>query len=202
MKKIPFVSLIFRPRVAREVAAERTEIVAVVVNAVNGLLVVSALTLPMLSLFTTLLVVLLTILFGPFVGFIVSSLYSRIEWTVGRRLGGRASLEEIYRLFAWSLLPAGYAALLYGLIQLTLKEPSTATEIVASIPSVVIFCCAIRNYCSNIIAVQQFTRVRGIVSVVLTFFLFLILVVGGLGFLSLLFSYGAGETMKSIFTQL
>jgi len=97
--------MISRPSVVREVAFARAESVAVVVNAVAGLLFVAAISLPWLSLFTGLLVACLTILFGPFAGFTLSSLYSRVEWTVGRRLGGRASHDELYRLFAWSFLP-------------------------------------------------------------------------------------------------
>ncbi|MCM2359153.1 MAG: hypothetical protein NDI77_13470 [Geobacteraceae bacterium] len=200
MKNVPFASLIFRPRVVREVAAERAEIAAVFVNAVNGLFAVAAIFLPMLSLFTTSLVALLTILFGPLAGFTVSSLYSRVEWTVGRRLGGTASLDELYRLFAWSFLPAGCAALLYSLILLTLNEPSPATEFLAAIPSLFLLCCAFRNYCANVIVTHQFTRARGSASIVLTLALFLVLIAGGVGFLSLLFRYGTGESLKSIFT--
>ena len=202
MKNIPYVSFMVSPRIVREVAKERAEIAAVIVNAMNGIFVVGAIALPMQSLFTISLVVFQILLFGPLVGFVVSSLYSRVELTVGRRLGGKASFDELYRLFAWAILPVGFAALLYGLILLMLKQASTATEIIASIPSLVIFCCAIRNYCSNIIVFQQFTKTRGAVSVVLTLVLFIILIAGGIGFLSLLFRYGMGESLKSIFTQL
>jgi hypothetical protein len=201
MKSIPFVSFMFRPREVREVAKERAEIGAVIVNAMNGMFFVGAIALPMQSLFTISLVALQIIIFGPLVGFVVSSLYSRVEWTVGRRLGGNASLVELYCLFAWAMLPAGFAVFLYGLILLTLNEPSTTTEYIVSIPSLIIFCCSIRNYCSNIIASQQFSKTRGTVCVVLSFVLFLTLMAGGIGFLSLLFSYGMGECQQSIFPQ-
>ncbi len=202
MKNVPFVSLVIRPCIVREVAAEGTEIAAVVVNALIGMFVVAAITLPMLSLFTITLVALLTILFGPLAGFIVSSLYSRLEWMVGSRLGGKSSQDDLYRLFAWSFLPAGFAVMLYGVILLPFKDPSVATEVTASIPSLFIFCCAIRNYCSNIITAQQFTRTRGTVSIVLSFLLFLVLIAGGIGFLSLFFEYGTGESLKSFITEL
>jgi hypothetical protein len=200
MKFRNLYSLLFRPRFVREIASDRQDIAAVIINAVIGMCFVAAIALPLLSLFTALLVALLILIFGPLVGFILSSLYSRVEWTVGRRLGGKASLGELYRLFAWSFLPVGFVALLYGLFMLCIQNPSTATEIVVSIPFLVIFCCAVRMYCSNIIATQEFTRARGTISIILSFVLFLVLVAGGAGFLSLLFSLDTGECMKSLFT--
>jgi hypothetical protein len=186
MKSITVGALLFRPQAVRQAAAGQPETAAILMNAVSGLFVIASATLPMLSFFTAPLVALLIVIFGPFAGFVVSSLYPRVEWTVGRRLGGKASLGELYRLFAWSFLPAGFAALLYGLVVCAFKEPSTLTVIVVSIPSLVIFCLAVRNYISNVIASQQFTRKRGAVSVVLSFLLFLILMGGGVGFLFLL----------------
>ncbi len=193
--------MIIHPLAVRDAAARHSEFAAVSLNGVNGVLVMAAVTVSMLSLFTPSLVVILTILFGPFVGFTVSSLYSRVEWAVGRRLGGKASLDEQYRLFAWSLFPVGLAVLLYGLILLPLTNPSTATEIAAAIPSVIIFCCAVRNYCSNIIAAQQFTRGRGIASTMLTLVLFLVLIAGGIACLWLFCEYGTGDGLKTIFAQ-
>lgn len=201
MKKIPYIALIFRPHVVREVATEGSETTAVVVNAITGIFVVAGISLPMQSLFTTFLVALLTILFGPLVGFIMSSLYSRVEWTVGKRLGGKAPLDEVYRLFAWSFLPAGFAVMLYGLVMYMFKEPSTTTEIAAAIPLLFIFCCAVRNYGSNIITAQQFTKTRGTLSIIITFAMLLILFAGCGAFLSLLVTYGMGDCTKFI-TQL
>lgn len=201
MKKLPLIPLIFRPQVVREVAAEGSEFTAVAVNAITGIFVVAGISLPMQSLFTKSLVALITILFGPLVGFIISSLYSRVEWTVGKRLGGEASLDEVYRLFAWSFLPAGFAAMLYGLVMCVLKEPSTTTEIAAAIPLLFILCCAVRNYGSNIITAQQFTKTRGTLSIIITLVMFLILFAGCGAFLSLLFTYGMGDCTKFI-TQL
>lgn len=195
------VSLIFRPCAVREIAAGRPEMAAVAVNAMNGLFVAAAILLPMLSLYTPSLVAALIVLFGPLIGFVVSSLYCRVEWTVGRRLGGKASLDELYRFFAWSFLPTGVAALLYGLVHVALKNPSTLLEVAVAIPVLLIFCCAIRNYSSNIIASQHFTRTRGIVGIVSAFILFLILIAGGAVFLSFLFNCGTGESLKSIFAQ-
>jgi hypothetical protein len=163
---------------------------AVAVNAVNGIFVVTAVSMTMLSLFTGLLVALLGILFGPLVSFIVSSIYSRIEWTTGRRLGGNATLDDLYRVFAWSFLPFGLACLLYGFILFVLIKPESATLYVELIPPVVVLLWSIWNYCSNIIAVQQFTRIKGTASLVLTSFLFLVVIAGGAGVFLLLTNYG------------
>ena len=201
MRTVPSVALIFRPGAVREIAVEQTEIAAVAVNAMTGVLIAAAIFIPMLSLFTPALVAALTILFGPLAGFVVSSLYSRVECTVGRRLGGKASLDELYRIFAWSFLPVAVATLICGLILATLKNPSTVLECAVALPALLIFCCAIRNYTSNIIAFQQFTRTRGVVGIVLAFILFFILVAGGSVFLSFLLNCGTGEIIKYIFSQ-
>jgi hypothetical protein len=191
------VSIIFSPLAVREVAFERAESAAVVVNAMAGLFIVAAISLQWLSLFTGSLVALLTILFGPLAGFTVSSLYSRVEWTVGNRLGGKSTHDELYRLFAWSFLPIGFAALLYALILFTLEKSSTVIELVAAIPSLVIFCCAIRNYYANVIAIQQFSRVRACICFVVTLVLFLILIAGSGGYLYLFSEYGMQDCQKS-----
>lgn len=201
MNKTPIVSMIFSPLAVREVAFERAESAAVVVNAMTGLFIVAAISLPWLSLFTGSLVALLTFLFGPLAGFTVSSLYSRVEWTVGKRLGGKASHDELYRLFAWSFLPMGSAALLYALILITLEKPSTVTELVAAIPSLVIFCCAIRNYYANVTAIQQFSRIRAGIGIVVTLVLFLVLIAGSGGFLYLFSEYGMQDCHKSLLAQ-
>jgi hypothetical protein len=188
--------MISRPRVFREVALGQPEYAAVVVNAVTGLLLVAAISLPWLSLFTGSLVALLTLLFGPLVGFTVSSLYSRVDWTVGRRLGGKASPDELYRLFTWSFLPMGFAVLLYSLILISIDKSSAATKLVTLIPSLVFFFCAIRNYCSNIIATQQFTRIRGGINIAVTFVLFLVLIAGCGAFFYLFSEYGMQNCLK------
>lgn len=109
MKSGRYLTMLYQPAAVREQAAERSVMTAVGINAVYGMLAVAAITPPMLSMFTAGLVVTATLLFGPLLCFIVSSLYPRVEMTVGRRLGGTATLDELYRLFAWSFLPAGLA---------------------------------------------------------------------------------------------
>lgn len=143
----------------------------------------------MLPLFTGLLVALLGILFGPFVSFMISSIYSRIEWTVGRRLGGSAALEDLYRIFAWSFLPLGFTCLLYGFILFLLIEPKCPTILVELTPPIVVLLWCTWSYCLNIVAVQRFTRIKGAISLVLTFFLFLVIIAGGIGFFFLLTNY-------------
>jgi len=198
MKTLP-ISIICRPQVVRETALNQAESAVVAVNAVAGLFVVAAISLPWLSLFTGSLVALLTILFGPLAGFTVSSLYSRVEWTVGKRLGGKASHDELYRIFAWPFLLTGSAALLCALILISIENPSAKAGL--SIPSLILFFCAIRNYCSNIIAIQQFTLTRGGINIVVTLALFLVLIAGCGGFLSLLSEYGMQDGLKSLLAQ-
>lgn len=201
MNNIPIVSMFFSPLTVRKVAFERPESAAVVVNAMAGLFIVGAISLQWLSLFTGALVAVLTILFGPLAGFTVSSLYSRVEWTVGKRLGGKASHDELYRLFAWSFLLMGSAELLYSLFLITLEKPSTVTGLVAGIPSLIIFCCAIRSYWVNIIVSQQFTRTRGLACIVISLVLFLVLIAGGGAVLSLLCEFGMQDGLMSFFAQ-
>lgn len=199
MNRLPFVSMMFRPLAVREVALGREKSAAVFANAVSGLFFVTAIFLSWLPLFTGQLVASLAILFGPLAGFITSSLYSRVEWEVSHWLGGKASRDELYRLFAWSFLSMGFAALLYALILIVLEEPSTVIQLLVAIPSLVIFFCSIRSYCANIIAVQQFSRIRGGINLFVSFVLFLLLVAGGGGILYLYLQYGLQDGMTELF---
>jgi hypothetical protein len=202
MKSIPLVYLIFGPRSVHEIVWARTGIAAVIVNAVSGMVLVAVPAVFLLPFFTLTLAALLVILLGPLIGFLSSSLYSRLEWFVGTRLGGKASLDDLYRIFAWSFLPLSLALLLYVLLCLfvdALKAlPEPVTMIAVSIPSLVIGYCSLRNYCSNVIAVQQFTRIRSAVSIVLTFALFLTVTSAAVGFLWLLSEYGMSEDLKAM----
>lgn len=202
MKGIPLVYLIFGPRSVHEIAWARTWIAAVIVNAVSGMVLVAVPAMFLLPISTLTLAALLIILFGPLLGFFYSSLYSRLEWFVGTKLGGNASLDDLYRIFAWSFLPLSLALLLYPLLCLfadALKvPPETVTMIAASIPSLVIGYCSLRNYCSNVIAVQQFTRIRGAVSIVLTFTLFLTVTFAAGVSLWLLSEYAMSEDLKAM----
>lgn len=174
---------------------------AVGINAVYGMLVLFALVSSMLSMFTAGFVVTATLLFGPLLGFIVSSLYPRVEMTVGRRLGGRATLDELYRLFAWSFLPAGLAFLLVALLFSLLDRTSTVVQWILSLPLLVLVGCGIRNYCSNVITAQRFTLGRGLTGMVITFILFAVLITAGIGIVAILLRMGAGESLSAIFNQ-
>jgi hypothetical protein len=216
MRTIPSFLMILSPRMMCEFAMKRSQMTAVAVNAVNGAFFMTAVSMRMLGLFTGLLVALLGILFGPLVSFTVSSIYSRIEWTVGRRLGGNAALDDLYRIFAWSFLPFGLACLIYGFILFVFIKPQSptiygfimdvlirfqsSTTFAELIPPLVVALWCIWSYCSNIIAVQHFSRIKGAISLVLTFFLFLVIIAGGVGFFSLLIKYGKNVFfLKEIF---
>ncbi len=95
MKTEAYVTMLYQAAAVRERAAEKSAMAAVGINAVYGMLIFTALAPSMLSMFTAGFVVTVTLLFGPLLGFIVSSLYPRVEMTVGRRLRGRAALDEL-----------------------------------------------------------------------------------------------------------
>ncbi|MEW6350048.1 MAG: hypothetical protein AB1646_13360 [Thermodesulfobacteriota bacterium] len=192
MKSIPLVSLVCRPRLLRETASERTEIAALMVNCVNGLLAVASIALSIPVPFTPSLVAILAILFGPLVGLTVSSVYARIETAVGGRLGGKASFDNLYRLFAWSFLPLGLAALLSSVI-LKFNRLGFAAIPLAVMILLVFACCSLRNYCSNVLIAHEFSRARGAVSLALTFVMFIALITVTMGLVLLFFTYGVND---------
>lgn len=201
MKPGTYLSLLYRPDTARELAARQPELSAVVINAMYGILGLVAISSQLLEKFTSSLVLLTAILFGPLIGFIVSSLYTRVEMTVGRRLGGTATLAELYRSFAWSLIPAGLAVLLYTILSAVTDKTSAMRDIIVSIPVFVLIGCGIRNYCSNIIAAQRFSLARGLAEIILACILSLVLLAGGVGLVTFLFRCGTGESLSSLFSQ-
>jgi len=180
MKISRFLHLMFGPDPADEIASVPTGFAPIIMNAGSGIVLMSALAVSLKSVCTTALAVLLVLLFGPFVGFLVSSLYSRLEWFVGNRLGGKSSLDALYGVFPWLFLPVSFALLVFVLILLFMdignQPPETVMLIAAAIPSLVIVCFALRNYWLTIVAIRQFTQKKGAVSVVLTFVLFVALI--------------------------
>lgn len=201
MKGISLVSLVYRPLSVREVALERTDFAAVMVNGVNGILAVASIAIAIAAPLTASVVAILAILFGPLVGLTVSSVYTRIETAVGGRLGGKASFDDLYRLFGWSFLPLGLAALISSLILGQSDRLESVTTALAGIICLVFACCSLRNYCTNVLIAHQFSRARGAVSLALTFVLFIGLITVGLGLLRLLFTYGANEDLIVLIRQ-
>lgn len=193
MKTVPIIGLLFQPGAVREMVAETSELAAVAVNAAIGLCVVAALSLSMLAIFTPLLVAAMIVLFGPFVGFVISSIFTRVEWVVGARLGGVGGRDELYRLFSWSFLPAGCGVLLSGLILSMFPSMSTAGGIAASLPLLVLACCALRNYGVNIAAFRQLSKSRAAANVALSIVLSVALITGAGALLVVLVRYGMGD---------
>ncbi len=189
----PSISLLYRPAAVRAKAAECSVFSAVGLNALYGMLIIAAVGPSMLQMFTSGFVFAVTLLFGPLLGFIVSSVYPRVEMTIGKMLGGAATLDELYRLFAWSFLPAGLALLLDTMF--------TEKSFIVPISFFLLILCGIRNYCSNIIATQQFTRVRGAVAIILTLVLFFVLLAAGVGLITTLFRWGMGESVSAIVSR-
>jgi hypothetical protein len=152
----------------------------------------------LLSFLTPRLAALLVILFGPLIGFVLSSLYPRIEWFVGAMLGGKAPIGDLHLVFTRSFLPLSIALLLCALLcpfaDTLTATPKTLTMIAASIPSLIICYRSLRFYCSNVVALRRFTKIRGAVGVLLTFALFLVVIAAAGGFLWLL-SQHIGEDL-------
>jgi hypothetical protein len=163
--------MIYRPDAAREAALNRSEIAALIVNAVNGMLLMTALWIQMSFMFTVPLIITIGVLFGPLFGFIVSSGYSRVNWFIGRRLGSPASYNDLYRIFAWSFLPFSFAALLTSMVFLQFDKPDPSASAAILVPLIIICILTVRNYLSNIAAIHQFTWLRGATSTVLSFIL-------------------------------
>jgi hypothetical protein len=181
-----------------QAASELPEIAAVAANAVNGAAVMAVVAMSVPLPFTAPLVTLLAILFGPLAGFFVSSVYSRIAWYVGAKLGGKASLAGLYRIFAWSFLPPALAMLVWRLILLLPKAPSPATVTAVTILFLAVVCFFVWSYWSNVIAAQQLTWIKGAVSVVFTLFLFLVAIVGVAAFFALVLKYGTSYDLKAL----
>ncbi|MBU3946630.1 MAG: YIP1 family protein [Proteobacteria bacterium] len=182
-----YLLAIFSPRAMRELALNHSEFTAVVINAINGVLIVTSLFL-LTSFVSVPFVLLLGALFGPLMGIIITSIYPRIELWVGQKLGGKASFDDLYRIFAWSFLPAALARVIAELV-VKLYLPTTITIdrmsiffiftplciLLIRLCFLIILCFAIRNYCSNVISAHQLSKIKGLISVLITFILFVII---------------------------
>jgi hypothetical protein len=198
MTSIPLFSLTFHPSEIRRAAEGRSGLVAMALNALNGILILSALALQCRPLFTAPLVAVLCILFGPLAGLLISRLYSGLEWTVGRRLKGAGSRDLLHGILTWSFLPLGFAVLLESAILLILRGYTIATLIAASLPSLFIAFLCVRSYCSNVIAVHHVTRKRGAAGILVTLLLFLLVIIGAACLVALAVKYGTGDYLKMI----
>jgi len=197
MRNHPLTAIFVQPEAFGNLALERSSVIAIGVNAVSGTVLMTAMAMSLLPLLTPALVMALGFLFGPLVAFFVTSLYARIEWRVGRRLGGPADLDDLYRLCSWFFLPISLAVLFHNLILQALPSRGLASSIAAALPSLIIVSWTLRTYTANLFRVQQFSRTRGCVGLVLVMTLFLVVVAGGLASLLLLLRYGAGPYLQS-----
>lgn len=195
MKSLQNASFIPSSATLREAAAKTGDNGAVLLNAGSGVILMIAMVVPMHRAFTPALLILICLLFGPLLGFLVSSLYPRAEAAVGRLLGGSAHLDELYRLFAWSFLPIACATLLNSLILQALAPASTAAGIICLIPAVIIISLAARNYCGSIMAAQGFTRARGITCLLLSLLLFVVVLAAGTTAFGLLLKYALRDSL-------
>lgn len=198
MTKFRLNTVLVNPQTLKDFSDARTEMTTIGINALTGIFTVLAAGLAMSSFFTNGLIILATFLFGPLVGFLISSTYPRIEWVVGRKFGGKASLNDTYRIFAWSFLLVGFALLFYSLIMQVIDKPSVAVGVLLSLPSAVLALLAIRSYSYNTIAAQKLTATRGGAGMVITAVLFVLLIAGCVSLIWLLYRYGASENIKAL----
>ncbi|WP_029909994.1 hypothetical protein [Pelobacter seleniigenes] len=155
---------LFRANTLGQLAAEHSLICAGFINAVTGSLLLVTILSPLLSLFTPALTFLLVILFGPLLGFLISSFYSRVEYVLGKLFSGKAALEQLYRLYAWSLLPFALVCFITIFALQRFSSPDnfrfamTGGGIFLFLAGLV----SLRNYGINLRAVQNFSVIRGI----------------------------------------
>lgn len=176
----------FNPRASRELALNQSVLSAMTVNAINGTLLMTTFLLQLRTFVPISLMLLLAVLFGPFAGLAIPIIYTRIELWVGKKLGGKASFDDLYRIFAWAFFPAGLALALSKFIILlfinngTLKQGDSISfpplpEIMTFLCFLGILCFAIRNYCTNVISVHQISKHKGALSILITLVLFVIM---------------------------
>lgn len=187
---------LFRPQTTFDLGENRSELSALVVNALSGMFLVASFFLPWLSLIKISLLLVLSLLFGPLVGFVISSTYARSEWLVGRRFCGTANHSSIYRLFAWSFLPVGLAVLLSTSIMMILDKLDRGPAALAFIPFMLVLGITARNYFINLVDLQQLSRKKIISSMLLSWLLFVLLIAAVLMVLAMLINMGMGGDMK------
>jgi hypothetical protein len=133
------------------------------------------------------------ILFGPLFGLAVSSVHTRIQTAVARRLGGVASFGDIYKLLAWSVLPLGLGALISSLLLRQFHWLGWPAAAAAGITLLLFLFCSMRTYWVNVLAAQELSRARCAASLAITFTLFTGLIAVCMAFILLVFGYGVNK---------
>jgi hypothetical protein len=193
-----FGTTLFWPQTILDAADNRSELSALVVNALSGMFLVASFFLPWLSLIKISLLIVLSLLFGPLVGFVFSSTYARSEWLVGRKLGGAADYSRIYCLFAWSFLSVGLAVFLSASITMILDKLDRGPAALALAPLLIVLGFVARSYSLNLAQIQQLPLKRTVASMLMSFLLFVFMLTAGLFILAMLINMGMGEDMKLI----
>ena len=186
MIKNKYLLAMFTPRASLDLALNQSVLTAGVVNAINGTLLMTALLLQLRPFLPISLMLLLTVLFGPFSGLAISIIYTRIELWTGQKLGGKASYDDLYRIFTWSFFPAGLAFAISEFVSLLftnngiLKQGETASfppvrELLIFLCFLGVLCLALRNYCTNVMAANRFAKLRGALGILITLVLFVII---------------------------
>jgi hypothetical protein len=164
------------PHALREFALDRSAFSTLAVNLLSGILILPIATLPLLDTVSIPLLLLIAVLFGPFIGVSVSFLYPRLEYWAGRRLGGNASFDKLYRIFAWSFMPVGPMSIASWLaIVFWQNRLGNLFLPVALAPLLIVLGFSVFSYCFNVIILHRLTKIKGAVSmfIALIFFIFI-----------------------------
>ena len=172
---------------------ENSELSALICNAVSGMLIVAASKIYFLSLMSPLLYMAEIILFGPLVGFIISSLFARSEWLIFRR--HRPDYSLFYRLSAWSSLPVAFSILAATTISLLLETYPLAAY-VCGLLVLVLTALSLHAHYSYLSNLPELGRskipIRLALSIILCLF-FMAALIAGLGFI---ISISTGENFQ------
>lgn len=167
MIKLPPLTIMYRPAVTRDFLDRQPEMSTMIANAVSGIFIVLTASLAP-QIFTALLIICMSVLFGPLVGFIMSAAYSSTAWFVGRKMGGKAERKAVYRFVAWSFLIISSSFLLYSITSALCKNADQMITILLSIPSLMLFIIGLLSYFTNMKYLQQFTHIKNALYTVYT----------------------------------
>ncbi len=132
--------LLFRLGKVRQLAREHSLVLTGTMNACSGVFLFLALFWPLFQYCTPALVTALVILFGPLLGFAITSSYPRIEFLVAKLLRGKSPLETYFRLFSWSFLPMTLLGLIIRLASLALPQAEGSFHILPALLGTLCLC--------------------------------------------------------------
>jgi hypothetical protein len=164
------------PDALREFALKQSSFSTLVVNVLNGIFILLIATLPLLNTVSIPLLLLLAVVFGPFISVLVSCLYPRVEYWVGRKLGSKASFDALYHIFGWSFFPIGLVSIVSWLAIIFLQTKLGDISLPAALtPLLVVSCYTVFLYCFNVIQLHQLSKTKSVLSMLITFVFFILM---------------------------